>query len=204
MKERFSFKTIIKPFVGEEIKIKNSKFISHIFPIDSIDDFKSIHSELKKRYHDSTHICFALRLLENNEEYFRYNDDGEPSGTAGLPILNEIRRKELFFVALFVIRYYGGIKLGTGGLLRAYSESARNVIDCARIIEKEIYKKITLEFDYDKTGVIMSIINREKLKILKNDYSNNKNIIELNIPLSKYESLSEVFINSTSGSVRIK
>ncbi len=204
MKEKFSYKTILKPFGEEEIKIKNSKFISHIFPIDSIDDFKTIHSKLKKRYHDSTHICFALRLLENDEEYSRYNDDGEPSGTAGLPILNEIRRKELFFVALFVIRYYGGIKLGTGGLLRAYSESARKVIKSAGIIEKEIYKKMILEFDYDKTGVIMGIVNREKLKILKNYYSDYKNIIELNIPLSKYENLKEVFISSTSGSICFK
>jgi len=204
MNDKFSYKTIIKPYGGEEIKIKNSKFISHIFPMDSVEDFKNIHSELKKRYHDSTHICFAFRLLENNEEYFRYNDDGEPSGTAGIPILNEIRRKELFFVALFVIRYYGGIKLGTGGLLRAYSESARKVINNARIIEKKILKKLVLEFDYDKTGVIMGIVNREKLKILKNDFSNDKNIIELNIPLDKYDNLLEVFVNSTSGSVRIK
>ncbi len=199
-----SYKTILKSNGPQEIKVKNSKFISYTYPIKSQEDFKRVYGNLKKEYHNSTHICYAYRLLKNNEEYFIYNDDGEPSGTAGLPILNEIRRKELYFLSVFVIRYYGGIKLGTGGLIRAYSESARKVIEVANIVEREVLKELIVEFDYANIGAVMSVINREKLTIIKNDFKGDKSLLKIQVPLNKYDNLVKSLINSLSGNINIK
>lgn len=123
---------------------KKSKFIGNSFLVSSDEEVKNILKALKKEHYSATHNCFAYRLFNKNE---KQSDDGEPSGTAGLPILNVLKKEDLYNVLIVVTRYYGGIQLGTGGLTRAYSQSAKgSVID--NIITKKMYKEIIIELDY--------------------------------------------------------
>ncbi|MDG5800002.1 YigZ family protein [Marinilabiliaceae bacterium ANBcel2] len=145
-------------------KEKGSKFISYAYPVESEQEVEDIISSLKKRYHDARHHCFAWKLgMDDNR--FRINDDGEPSGTAGKPILGQIRSFNLTNVLIIVIRYFGGIKLGTGGLIRAYKSAAEDALINGEIIEKFVQEVITLSFKYEIMNSIMRIIKEENLKI---------------------------------------
>ena len=152
------YKTIKEPGEGY-INEKKSKFLSFIFPISSVEDTKEILEEFKKKYYDARHVCWAYMLGHEREEY-RINDDGEPSGTAGKPILGQINSSELTNVLLIVVRYFGGTLLGTGGLIRAYKEAAALAIADTKIIEKTVDDKITIHFD--------SLNRLNGVRILKN------------------------------------
>lgn len=133
--------------------VKKSKFITYIYNVNNINEINNYLKEIKQKYNDATHICYAY-ILQNIE---KYDDDKEPSGTAGYPILNLLKKKNITNTLAIVIRYYGGIKLGTGGLTRAYSNSVKDLITNKNIIsfiEKEI---ITLITDYDNLKILNSI-----------------------------------------------
>lgn len=129
--------------IENTLVIKKSKFICKLFNVTNLDEINKILDKLKDQYKDSTHICYAYIL--NSLE--KTSDDGEPSGTAGMPILNILKKKELNMILCVVIRYFGGIKLGAGGLVRAYSNSAIDAINKANIIELEEGYLIELEFN---------------------------------------------------------
>ena len=129
------FKTI-KENVQTEIVEKKSKFISNFFYVENINDAEDKIKEVKKKYHDAKHNCIAYRVLEDEKIVERASDDGEPSGTAGGPMLNILKKENLANVLIVVTRYFGGILLGTGGLVRAYSESLQEAISNSTIIEK--------------------------------------------------------------------
>ncbi len=116
MTEQTDFLTIRSISGPNEFKEKGSRFISYIYPVSEKERAEEILDESRKKYYDSTHVCFGYRIGAGEEKNLRYSDDGEPSGTAGLPILNELRSRELFNALIVVIRYYGGTKLGTGAL----------------------------------------------------------------------------------------
>lgn len=144
-----------------EIVIKNSKFIGLIYNVSSETEVKSILDEVKKGYKDSTHICYAYRL-DNKEKLF---DDGEPTGTAGAPIMEVIKKNELINTLIIVVRYFGGIKLGAGGLIRAYSKCAREVLS---LCDKELYIKYNyykLSTNYDNLKLLNTLINGLDLDI---------------------------------------
>ena len=140
----------IKNNVNNEIIIKNSKFICYLYKIKSIEDINKILSNLKEEYKDATHHCYAY-ILDNLK---KSSDDGEPGGTAGIPILKVLENNNLTNILAVVIRYFGGIKLGAGGLVRAYSNTVSETIRGLEIIENIEYKTLNIEFSYKKVGII--------------------------------------------------
>lgn len=153
-----TYKTVIRPAEGY-ITEKKSKFISHIFPVKSADEVKVILEEQRKKYYDARHVCWAYMLgWERND--FRSNDDGEPSGTAGRPILGQINSAELTDVLIIVVRYFGGTLLGTGGLVKAYKEAAADAIANAEIVEKTVDEVIEIAFDYTLLNEVMRVLKQ--------------------------------------------
>ena len=140
-----SYKTIESLAEGY-ITERKSKFISYIFPVENEDEVKSILEDYRKKYYNARHVCWAYMIGETREEY-RSNDDGEPSGTAGRPILGQINSFELTNVLILVIRYFGGTLLGTGGLIKAYKEAAADAIKNATIVEKTINDQFILKLE---------------------------------------------------------
>jgi uncharacterized YigZ family protein len=152
-------------------KEKGSKFIARIYHVESEEEAKAILGKLKKEFYDARHHCFAWRIDPRNERT-RSNDDGEPSGTAGKPILNQILSFELYDVFIVVIRYFGGAKLGVSGLINAYKSASRDAIENATIIEKEIRDLYRIEFDYVMMNSVMRIVKEENLVVKKQDFDN--------------------------------
>ena len=152
------YKTIEHPAEGY-LTEKKSKFISHIVPVKSAEEVKEIVEEYRKKYYDARHVCWAYMLGWEREE-FRANDDGEPSGTAGKPILGQINSAELTDVLILVVRYFGGTLLGTGGLIRAYKEAAADAIAHAEIVEKTVDDRIVIRFEYPLLNEVMRLLKQ--------------------------------------------
>ena len=152
------YKTIEKTAEGY-ITERKSKFISYVIPVESEDEVKPILEEYRKKYYSARHVCWAYMLGSSREE-FRANDDGEPSGTAGRPILGQINSYELTNVLILVVRYFGGTLLGTGGLVKAYKEAAAAAIENAKIIEKTVDDTFILHFDYSLLNEVMRKLNQ--------------------------------------------
>ena len=143
-------------------KEKGSKFIAEAFTVMSEDEAKTAIAEIKKKYYDARHHCYAY-MIGPEKKVFRSSDDGEPSGTAGKPILNQILSKDVTNVCVVVTRYFGGIKLGTSGLINAYKTAARESLDNAQIVEKTINEIYSLEFAYPLMNEVMRIMKEENL-----------------------------------------
>lgn len=157
----------IKDNIENTTIIKKSKFITKLYKINNINEANKVLEIIKKEYKDSTHICYAY-IVNNQEKCF---DDGEPSGTAGIPILNVLKKNNLTNILGIVIRYFGGIKLGAGGLVRAYSNSVNDTIKLANIIELEEGYLIELEFNYEQVKLVDYILNDKN--IIDKEYNNN-------------------------------
>jgi uncharacterized YigZ family protein len=186
-----------------QIKEKSSKFIAYSYMAEDKDQAEKMIHDLRKRYHDATHVCYAYRLGEGTERYFRYNDDGEPSGTAGIPIFNEIKRKNLYNVLIAVVRYFGGVKLGTGGLARAYSAAAREALDSSRIIQKQIVKKLSISIPYDFIGELMGLANQMKMTIISQSYAQDAVRMEIVAPVANYKTFITALTDKSGGRVII-
>lgn len=202
--ENESFLTIGKSCGPEELKEKGSRFISYLYPVSTPEEAESLIAGLRKKYHDATHVCFAFRLGEGKEDYFRFSDDGEPGGTAGLPIYNEIKSKGFFNVLAAVIRYFGGSKLGTGGLVRAYAGAARKVIDTAETIPIYIKKEVLLDFPYDFTGEMMQIVNRFSLEVVRREYTDKGVSMKLAVPLASLNKVAQAVADITNGKLQLQ
>jgi len=150
-------------------KDKGSKFLSFAYPVEFVEDTKEIIAGLKKQYHDARHHCYAYRIGNENDSY-RMNDDGEPSGTAGKPIYGQILSNELTNILIVVVRYFGGTLLGTSGLINAYRNAAADAIGNAEIVTKTIEETLTLNFDYADINKVMRIFREEKLEQLNPVY----------------------------------
>lgn len=194
-----SFLTIEK-FHSEEIKILKSRFIAQAFPLKTKTDITELINEVRKKYYDASHHPYAYRTGTDKND-FKFSDDGEPSGSAGKPVLEIIDKHNVTDVLLIVTRYFGGTKLGVGGLRRAVSEAADLCLTEADIIEKFITEKISLEFDYTYMNVIMKLIESEKIKLLENN-SEEKCKLTLEVRLSKIEKLKSDVTGLTNGSVK--
>jgi len=195
------FNTINKDFGPFEFKEKGSKFISYLFPVSTEEEADKILNRLKKEFYDATHICYSYRIGSGTEDYVRINDAGEPSGTAGRPIYQEIVRRELFNVLLAVIRYFGGIKLGKGGLQRAYSGASRNVIDISDIVIYEIRKEVTLSVPFNLIGDIINMAGRFGIKILSQEYTQEGVSMFLSVPAGKVEAFQSLLTEKTAGKI---
>lgn len=195
--------TINKEYGPEEIKEKGSRFISYLYPVKTKEDAEEIIQKLRKKFHDSTHVCFAYRMGEGEEEYFRYSDDGEPSGTAGAPIYNEIKSKDYYNALAAVIRYYGGTKLGTGGLARAYGQAAKKVIEISEEVIQYIKKEVFLSFPFHFTGEMMRIVNKYTLKIISREDTAQGIYMKLAIPVASVDEVAKAIIKESSGKIKI-
>ena len=150
-------------------KEKSSKFLAYAYPVESEEEIRTLLDALRKKYYDATHHCYAWRLGPHGET-FRANDDGEPSGTAGKPILGQINSRELTDVLVIVVRYFGGIKLGTSGLIVAYRMAASLALDEAPVIEKTVDEDVAVAFEYPFMNDIMRIVKEESPEILEQSY----------------------------------
>lgn len=147
-------------------KEKGSKFLAFAFPIFSEEEFKNHFSHLKKEYHDARHHCYAFKLGLTENEY-RYSDDGEPNNSAGKPIYGQLLSKNLTNIGLVVVRYFGGTKLGVGGLVTAYKEAAADALNNAEIIEQTVNNFYQITFDYTVMSEIMNFIKKHELIVSK-------------------------------------
>jgi len=165
-----TYKTIISEAEGL-YKEKGSKFLSFAMPVSTADQAKEIVKEYRKKYYDARHVCYAYMIGAERTD-FRANDDGEPSGTAGRPILGQINSRELTNVLVIVIRYFGGILLGTGGLVVAYKEATADALDRTEIIEKTVDIRISISFDYVLMNDVMRVIKDVNAQIMAQTYVN--------------------------------
>lgn len=175
------FSTIAEEHIEAEIIEKKSKFIANVYNIQGKEEAEEKIKQLKKKYYDAKHNCFAFSVLENNQEIQKCSDDGEPSGTAGSPILNVIKKNNLQNILIVVTRYFGGILLGTGGLTRAYSGVAIKAIESSKLIAKEEGLEVKVEINYTDNEKFKYYCEKNNIKITKTEY--NENIlhkIELN------------------------
>ena len=167
--EQDSFKTILSVSEGQYTE-KRSRFIAFALPVSSAEEVKKEVDNYKKRYYDARHVCWAY-MLGAERANFRVNDDGEPSGTAGKPILGQINSNELTDVLIVVIRYFGGIKLGTSGLITAYKAAASEAISNAEIVEKTVDEDITVSFEYPFLNSIMRIVKEDNPVIVSQNFA---------------------------------
>lgn len=167
---------------------KRSKFLSFAFPVESIETVNEILAEYRRKYYDARHVCYAYRLGYEGED-FRVNDNGEPSGTAGKPIFGQMLSKDVTDVLIIVVRYFGGIKLGTSGLIVAYRQAASDVLEKAEIITRTIDVSFTVKFPYERMNDVMHIIKDLEVKIVSQDYDNDKCVMTLSIRKSLFEPL---------------
>lgn len=146
-------------------KEKGSKFLAFAFTVYSEEEVKAALGEIKKKYYDARHHCYAF-MIGPDRTCFRSSDDGEPSGTAGKPILNQILSKEVTNICIVVVRYFGGIKLGVPGLINAYKTAARDALDHAEIVEKTVNEVYSLQFGYPLMNEVMRVMKEAGLEQL--------------------------------------
>ena len=185
----FSFQTIKFPVENILLKEKGSKFIGFAFPVNNVKELKNALEKIREEHPKATHHCYAFRLGMNGENY-RANDDGEPSGSAGLPIYNQLLANNLTNILLIVVRYYGGTKLGVSGLVKTYKESAKLTLDEAEIITKELESDLEIEFDFHQQNIIFTLLNKFDGKI-QDFLTDEKCKIIAKIKISLKENISE-------------
>ena len=183
-------KTIQSPSEGL-YKEKGSKFLSFAFPVKNVEEIKTILENYRKEYYDARHVCYAYMLGEERTE-FRSNDDGEPSGTAGRPILGQINSFELTDILIIVIRYFGGILLGTGGLVTAYKEAAADAINHAEIVEKTIEIPLSIHFSYELMSEVSRLIKEFDLQISRQKFETACDMT-FSIPKENFENVRNRF-----------
>lgn len=162
----------------EQIQIveKKSKFIAEIHPVSNIQQVENKIKDIKKKYYDAKHHCIAYRIIDEGRVVERASDDGEPSGTAGAPMLNLLKGNNLCNVVVVVTRYFGGILLGTGGLVRAYSEATNLVIQKSKLVCKTEGYEITLKLEYNNLDTFTYYCKNNNIKILNIEYAENISI----------------------------
>ncbi|MBA7516714.1 IMPACT family member YigZ [subsurface metagenome] len=186
-----SYKTFGKESKGQH-KDKGSKFYAFGYHVATVEEAKSHIENLRKRYHDARHHCFAYHIGHDNITY-RINDDGEPSGTAGRSIYGRIKAHELSNIVIVVVRYFGGTLLGTSGLIKAYRSAAESCIMNAKIIECTIDSFFEIHFQYEQINKVMRLVKNESLKIINQVFDTNCKM-ELSVRQAKYGKVTKQFL----------
>lgn len=182
-------------------KIKGSRFIADAFPIQNLAEIESAIHEIRQAEANATHHCYAYRLQD--PQHFRANDDGEPSGTAGMPILRQIDRFQLLDCLVVVTRYYGGTKLGTGGLIRAYGEAAATILQTAEIIENIRFEEMVFVFDYSDTAQAMHSLRGFETQMGEMHYS-EQTALTVKVRASQQKALEARFLELLQGRGKIR
>lgn len=190
------YKTVLEGGTGE-ITEKKSRFIATVRPVSSEEEALAFLEETRKKYWDARHNCYAYSV-GMNREYTRCSDDGEPSGTAGRPMLDVILGEDIYNVAVVVTRYFGGVLLGTGGLVRAYSKAVQEGFGESRIIEKKHGICLTVTTDYTGIGKIQYIAGERGIPVLGSEYT-DKVIMKLLIPSEDVENVQKAVTEGTNG-----
>lgn len=180
-----TYKTVSKEVCEGFYSEKRSNFLAFVHHVDSVDEAMAIVKEYRKKYYDARHCCYAY-VLGSDRADFRANDDGEPSSTAGKPILGQLNRLELTDVLVVVIRYYGGVNLGTGGLIVAYRTATEDALSKAVIEEKFVEERITYRFTYPMINAVMRVVKETGARIVSQSFDNDCEIV-----LSIRQSLAE-------------
>ncbi len=186
--------------VNSELRIKRSRFIGTLQPVETRDKAEKIIADFRDKYHDATHNCFGYRIDEND---YRYSDDGEPSGTAGKPILSMLEKYQLVRCILVVTRYFGGVKLGTGGLIRAYSQCAEETIQKARLKKFVQYQLLKIHYPYNLTRTIHYYASKYNAVIDAADFGADVTA-NIRIPNENSELFEQELLKISNGQVHIK
>lgn len=191
-------------FPSEEVlyKEKNSKFFGYAFPIFSEDEAKKILDDLRKQHHSARHWCYAFQI-GTEKIYFRANDDGEPSNSAGMPIYGQIQSFEITNVLVVVVRYFGGVKLGVGGLISAYRTAAQMALEVSEIVEKTIDIHYLVTFDYKNMNKVMRVIKEKNLDIVSQKMEMNCEI-EIKTRKKNAEMVFDIFSNLYEIGIKLK
>lgn len=166
------YKTVASEIAEGFYSEKRSKFYAFVHHVTSEDDIKAIIAGYHKSHYDARHICYAY-VLGSDKTRFRVNDDGEPSSTAGKPILGQIIKNDLTDILVIVIRYYGGVNLGTSGLIVAYRTAAADAISRVTVVTRQIEESVKFKFPYELTNSVMKVVKELSPRILSNDYNDN-------------------------------
>lgn len=191
-----TYRTIKAP-AHAEIKVVDSRFIADAFPVHAVAVADARMQAVREREHKARHHCTAYRIGADGHT-FRYDDDGEPSGTAGPPILRQIDARDLTNTLVVVTRYFGGTKLGTGGLARAYSDAASAVLDAARVEEHVERVAMRLRFAYDDTTPARQVLRRFDIEVQDETYS-DVTALQVDVRRSEADAFVEAFTNALSG-----
>lgn len=165
MNTKDTYNTLLKPSRETLYKDKNSKFFGYAYPIFTEEEVKKNIAALKKQHHSARHWCYAYQLGTENIKY-RANDDGEPSNSAGMPIYGQIQSYAVTNILIVVVRYFGGVKLGVGGLINAYKTSAKLSLEASEIVERTININYLITFDYKNMNKVMRVIKEHQLNII--------------------------------------
>lgn len=187
---KFEYRTIASPVRDILLKEKGSKFLGYAFPVSNDKELKDALESIWEEHPKATHHCYAFRMGLNGENY-RANDDGEPSGSAGLPIYNQLLANDLTNILLVVVRYYGGTKLGVSGLVKTYKESAKITLESTEIIVRELESEVCIIFQYHQQNIIFTLLNKFEAKILEFQTENECKVIA-KIKTSHKENISEL------------
>ncbi|QEO56431.1 YigZ family protein [Francisella marina] len=194
-----SYKTIFENLEFEISPIKKSRFISFVYKVASHEEVLEAIDNVKIIYPGANHYCWAYSLVDNNQ--LRFSDDGEPNGSAGKPILSHIQGLGISNVLVVVVRYFGGTKLGVGGLVRAYGQAAKEGLALAKIIDVEPQSEILIEYDYSETASVDNLLNRYNIQIIRENYSNLISKV-IKICTSEKSIFLEEITNITKGRVK--
>ncbi len=200
MSEKDTYKTITVASNEVVFKEKNSKFYGYAFPITFEDDVKTPIEQLKKTHFSARHWCYAFQI-GTDKISFRANDDGEPNNSAGLPIYGQIQSFEVTNILIVVVRYFGGVKLGVGGLISAYKTTAQLALEASEIIEKTIDVIFTISFDYKNMNKVMRIVKEKNIHIVS---QNQEERCEIRIAVRKKNAkeVFDIFLNIFEVSIK--
>jgi uncharacterized YigZ family protein len=196
-----TYKTIQSEAQGL-FKDKGSRFLAFAYPVVDENQIKETVAKLRRKYHDARHICYAFHI-GFREVYYRVNDDGEPSGTAGRPILGQITANNLTNILIVVVRYFGGVLLGTPGLINAYRSAAADCIHNAKLIEKTIDVNFEIQFKYEELSRIMKIVKEEPVEIMNQVLELNC-IMNLRVRQSCYDRVKNKMLRIDSLIIQVK
>lgn len=200
---RDSYKILTKPSEGTYSELR-SKFLAFAIPVRTAEEAMEQVAKYQKEYFDARHVCWAYRLGPEGEEY-RSNDNGEPSGTAGKPILGQMVSADVSDLIILVIRYFGGVKLGTSGLIVAYRTAAAEALEAGEYAERLVEKELKLTFGYEHMNMVMRMVKDLQPRIVGQDYKENGDIVmTIAIRLSLVERVQTAFIVNGQSLVKVE
>lgn len=193
-------RTVKKTGTGEYVE-KKSRFLGFVYPVESEEEITQILENMRKKYWDARHVCYAYVLGEKGDKQ-RFSDDGEPSGTAGKPMLEILTGESLTNILVIVVRYFGGVLLGTGGLVRAYSSATKEALSDAEIVTMKKAREMILSLDYNAFGKVQYFLKQEGLEESGISYEGDVKI-KVPVPLDKYEQVKNRITDITGGTAKI-